>query len=352
MTRKTNSKTSEHTIPTRAFGLMLGMALVALFAAVIFAGGATPNSASAAGNVVDGRVLPGEYLSTTAWTAPGGCTDADPCGWVHSLLTPTHLYAAFEYRANDVGPDGIVGGGDDPVVNENVFGARAYHQSNNTGWNNHNFKHLANSDHLRTNLFCTADFNAPTFDWSQDYLVAGGVGGWESPSGVNLEGSGAPGPVPAGIVSSSSLEWNIENSTFDVEGTGAISDDWRSPNFDPSYPSPSAEAGDFVFEMIYEFSIPVSSLPAGCNPTFGYPSGHNSPPKGTYPPSVVVPPLEPGTPTPTPSPTPSPRPRRRRRRAPEPTPEPTPSPSPEPTPSPTPEPTPDADARADAYAEP
>ncbi|MFQ5473069.1 MAG: hypothetical protein ACE5FA_09320, partial [Dehalococcoidia bacterium] len=175
---------------------------------------------SLSSNVVDGKVSTGEYAGSFEITSPPPCTASSPCGTVHFTIDTSTVYAAFEYNANDVGLDGVVGGGDDPVINENVFGPKkdfgcpgdategSYHGCYNTGWGNHGFDKLLKSDALRMQLFCTTtsdfDFGSPDFDWAQDYLEEGGPGGWNSPSGLapgDAKDPAAPaaGPVPSGL---------------------------------------------------------------------------------------------------------------------------------------------------------
>lgn len=150
------------------------------------------------------------------------------------------------------------------VSNENVFGPKVkkkdppgYHEVFQTGWEKHDFKALKNSDRARFLIVCDG---TPVHDFVQDYLYPGGPGGWSSgPSGDGEVIVAGPDQ------SASSLEWNLENSTFDGGWNSGLSDkQWKSPDFDPLYPDPAPEAGDWVWEMIYEFRLP-RSMYAGCS---------------------------------------------------------------------------------------
>ena len=117
---------------------------------------------------------------------------------------------------------------------------------------------------------------------------------WESPSSTDSvlnpgdTDLGVPGPVPSDLVSASSLEWNLENNLTMLLQSDAAQDTWRSPSFDPTYPDSHTEAGDFIWEMVYEFSF---DRPEGCDfIAMGFPAAHNSPSKGAFPSVVVIPP--------------------------------------------------------------
>ena len=161
-----------------AASLMRWSAACLLLLAVLFiasGGSSGALTTSAAGNIVDGRIDPAEYSSTQQIVSPGPCTASNPCGTIHFNSTKDTVYVAFEYNANDGGPDGVAGGGDDPVINENVFGPSIdYHDVYQTGWNQHKFTQLLRSDALETTLYCSPtgvfDFDNADFDWAQDYL--------------------------------------------------------------------------------------------------------------------------------------------------------------------------------------
>src|SRR3990172_1200962 len=191
---------------TRA--LTIGAAVIVCAIVVALVVDLASQSSFAAGNTVDGKIDPGEYAEgfrlALFGVDPSGnpvCSASAPCGTIHMEFDGSTVYGAFEYKAISVGPDGIVGTSDDPVINENVFGPQGqkngppgYHDLYQTGWGNRDFGKLLHSDGLRTNLFCSSngqfDFNNPEFDWTQDYLEATGnpSNPWNSPTGY---GSGA-----------------------------------------------------------------------------------------------------------------------------------------------------------------
>ena len=140
---------------------------------------------------------------------------------------------------------------------------QTYHSDFNTGWGNgeHTFQKLMHSDRARFQISCD---DVPVHDFIQDYLRAVG-NEWISDAAGNGEVIVA-GPDQ----SASSLEFNLENP--DITGWGDdpgenIRD--TSPPFNPSYPTYDSEYDGFVWEMIYEFRVPVSDY-IGCDQiTFG-----------------------------------------------------------------------------------
>ncbi|MCH8010190.1 MAG: Tad domain-containing protein [Chloroflexi bacterium] len=138
-----------------------------------------------------------------------------------------------------------------------------YHSTYNTGWGNgaHTFKKLLGSDRARFQISCDG---APVHDFIQDYLRATGDN-WVS------DAAGDGEVIVAGPnQSASSLEFNLENP--DITGWGDDPGEsiiGSSPPFNPSYPTYDSEYDGFVWEMIYEFRVPVSDY-TGCNQiTFG-----------------------------------------------------------------------------------
>ena len=94
-----------------------------------------------------------------------------------------------------------------PEINPN------YHAVYNTGWVKHDFKALRNSDRARFQLACD---DVVQHDFIQDYLREdqAAPGGWAS------DAAGDGEVIVAGPEESrSSLEYNLEDSTFDTEGT-------------------------------------------------------------------------------------------------------------------------------------
>jgi len=181
----------------------------------------------------------------------------------------------------------------DDSVNDNVFGDTGdaddtvYLKS--AGWkgvgNKHQAKHLITSDNTEFKLQC-GDY---TYDWFHDYLYDAdgdedpGEADWLSGPGDGSIGGGTP---PPGLVSASSLQYNMNNSTWDVTlaGSRSGSDKWKSVDGDsdndvtdegwPTYNS----TYDWEWAMVYEMSIDVSVC--GNNAiTVSVPSAHNSPSK-------------------------------------------------------------------------
>jgi len=120
----------------------------------------------------------------------------------------------------------------DNSVNDNVFGKdstdAAYVQS--VGWNKHKFKDLRGSDHIRVAVTC----GNQGWLWDQDYLYDADDDkdphehDWLSDPNGN-DGGGSP---PPGIVSGSSLQWNMNNTSWDITlgGTRSGEKDYKSPD--------------------------------------------------------------------------------------------------------------------------
>ena len=138
-----------------------------------------------------------------------------------------------------------------------------YHSDFTTGWGNgqHTSGKLLGSDRARFQISCDG---APVHDFIQDYLRAVG-NDWVS------DAAGDGEVIVAGPnQSASSLEFNLENT--DITGWGDDPGEnvlEHSPPFNPSYPTYDSEYDGFVWEMIYEFRVPVSDY-IGCDQiTFG-----------------------------------------------------------------------------------
>ncbi|MCH7699186.1 MAG: hypothetical protein IH865_09655 [Chloroflexi bacterium] len=138
-----------------------------------------------------------------------------------------------------------------------------YHSTYNTGWadNAHTFGKLLGSDRARFQISCDG---AATHDFIQDYLRQVGAD-WVSDAAGDGEVFVA-GPDQ----SASSLEFNLENPAItgwgDDPGENPLE---QSPPFNPQYPAYDSEYDGFVWEMLYEFRVPVSAY-SGCNQvTFG-----------------------------------------------------------------------------------
>jgi len=231
-------------------------------------------TASAGTPTVDGRPDTGNY--TVYGASPAGR------GTLYYHLEGTTLYILM-----------VV----DPKVNDNVFGSTsddvAYLQS--AGWkgvgSQHTFGALLNSDNINLTLTCGTD----SWTWQQDYLYdSGGV--WKSDY-LGNDGAGTP---PPGIVSSSSLVWNMTHTSWDITLDGNRTDDktYKSPddvewppsdndvtnNSWPGYDSAHA----WEWQMAYEMSMNVPSCAS--NPiVITVNSAHNSPPKDGDPDVPVYP---------------------------------------------------------------
>ncbi|NOX62558.1 MAG: hypothetical protein GXP42_11540, partial [Chloroflexi bacterium] len=205
----------------------------------------------------------------------------------------------------------------DPSVNDNVFGEKgvddAYVQS--VGWAaRHTFKDLWKSDHIALSAQC----GSQTWTWAQDYLYDADNDGdpleadWLSDPYGN---DGDATSVPPGLTAASSLmwnlNWNIQNSGWDITLGGARGSgnkpeqEYKSPYVNnggsetaPAY-SGFLDDGTSKWEwaMVYEMSFDVSAC--GNNDIIvGVTSAHNSPSKDGDE-DVPV------TPTPVPSPPPA-----------------------------------------------
>ncbi len=174
----------------------------------------------------------------------------------------------------------------DPSVNDNVFGDsqtphdpdRAYVQS--AGWTHHKFDDLLQSDHVQIQLQCGLN----SWTWQQGYLYKDGDE-WKSDH-LDPSGGSGLGTSPPGYVSHSSLEWNLENTNWDVTlGSTRSQSNWISPGEPVGAPTtvPASYSGfdstyDWEWAMVYEMSIDVSAC--GSNAiTVKVPSAHNSPSK-------------------------------------------------------------------------
>ena len=215
-----------------------------------------PESVECGTPTVDGRVT-----DSDGYTQIGNLVgDSIDFGDAFFACDGTFFY--FALRLN--GPS--AGGA---VANENMYGPRAkkngppgYHEVYQTGWKKHDFKALLSSDRARFQTACfdgVEDDFVVVHDFIQDYLREDGAG-WASDTAGNGEVLVA-GPA----MSASSLEWNLEHPV----GTGWGDDPGeepfvpgddkagQSPPFDPQYPTYDSEYDGWVWEMIYEFNLPM-----------------------------------------------------------------------------------------------
>ena len=223
------------------------------------------------GPVVDGRITSAEgYRKIGEIKA----SDVD-FGDVFAGCDGTHYF--FAMRLN--GP--TTGG---TVANENVYGEGSYHEQYTTGWEKHDFGALRGSDRARFQVSCATN---PVHDFVQDYLREKD-GSWLS----DANGDGKLiklGPAS----SSSSMVYNLTHPVDTRWGDGSGENPQsQSPPLSGKYPNFATQYNGWVWEMLYEFSVPKSSF-QGCfdirfalapfeskGSTVGNIGGiHNSPPK-------------------------------------------------------------------------
>ena len=149
---------------------------------------------------------------------------------------------------------------------------------------NHRLSELHGSDKTVWSVSCGASFT-----WTQDYLddTDGDETYWSLPGGeadffsshLGDDGAGTP---PAGIVSSSSMAYNMNQSTWDVSFGGVF--DVSDPNnyispvgaLDNGY-STCATTYNWEWRIVYEISFPLSSC--GAPISLWVSDAHNSPVK-------------------------------------------------------------------------
>ena len=173
------------------------------------------------------------------------------------------------------------------TVNDNVFGdqqADATYLAN-AGWTGpyHKARDLVQSDHVEILLSCGNN----SWTWKQDLLYDAdsdddpAESDWLSDA-LGPDGDGTP---PPGLVTASSMQWNMNNTTWDVtlNGTRNTLNDWKSPDDgsnDPAslgYPTFDA-ANQWEWPVVYEMAVEVE----GCSENGFFVeivSAHNSPSK-------------------------------------------------------------------------
>lgn len=167
----------------------------------------------------------------------------------------------------------------DNGVNDNVFGRKKSGAADDlidAGWTTgsggakeHRFDQLETSDNLELTLSCGDNL----WTWNQGYLYQDGDG-WGSGHLDNSIGGGAPPPT---ITSHSSLEWNLENTTWDVVGDDTDRKNWRSPVGNPGRPTWDS-VHEWEWALVYEMSIDIAICGSDII-TVSVPSAHNSPSK-------------------------------------------------------------------------
>ncbi|UCE17956.1 MAG: hypothetical protein JSV84_13975, partial [Gemmatimonadota bacterium] len=192
-----------------------------------------------------------------------------------------------------------------PSVNDNVFGIKkndvddTYLES--ACWNaecwlpgpGHNANDLIASDHLGITLTC----GDSSWTWSQDYIydpnknLDPAEADWVSDPYCSGPGCDAAGTPPGGLISSaSSIQWNMNNTLWDVTGGGIRPyAEWKSPDSTYGKPGTNEDVHDnnypyfdstwrWEWSIVYEMSIDVSGC--GGNSILVWPyTAHNSPSK-------------------------------------------------------------------------
>ena len=132
-----------------------------------------------------------------------------------------------------------------------------YHETYNTGWDvTHTYQKLEHSDRARFQIACDGTVR---HDFIQDYLIEVG-NHWKSDTSDSGEVITA-----APTASASSLEWNLEHP----EETGWELGLLQSPPFNPAYPSYDSAYDGWIWEMIYEFKVPLGAYSSCDVVTFG-----------------------------------------------------------------------------------
>ena len=244
------------------YGIILSILIFITLTTPIFATAPTVNG-QFYGDGDDGR-----YNEISA--APNGR------GTLYQYLDGTTLYVAVVVDAS---------------VNDNVFGDKSIADDQSyvgsVNWNHHSSKDLINSDKMQFKLTCGSSI----WEWAQDYVYDSD--GDSDPaeadwlSGIDgKDGSIISGGTPPIIASASSMQWNMNNTTWDVTlgGTRTANDLWKSPYTDPAslaapnnlgYPDWDG-SNNWEWAMVYEMSIDLSSW-LGQSVTIEVVTAHNSP---------------------------------------------------------------------------
>ncbi len=133
-----------------------------------------------------------------------------------------------------------------------------YHEAYNTGWEKvHTYRKLEHSDRARFQVSCDG---TPRHDFIQDYLVELGNNNWKSDASDNGEVIHA-----APTASASSLEWNLKHPQETGWALGLL----QSPPFNPQYPFYDSAYDGWIWEMLYEFKVPLGAYSSCSQVTFG-----------------------------------------------------------------------------------
>ena len=187
---------------------------------------------------VDGRIMPEEGYTRIGWLAFEGTIYGD------ILFTCTADEFMFTMRQNGATKTAN-------VANENVYGDKDYHETYDTGWGDHSFGSLRGSDRARFRVSCGS---TAVHDFVQDYMREVDDGIWVS----DTEGDGdveVLGPAR----SASSMVYNLMHPVETGWGDSLDEDPLeQSPPFSGTYPNLDARYAGWVWQAIYEFSVPRS----------------------------------------------------------------------------------------------
>ena len=180
----------------------------------------------------------------------------------------------------------------DPSVNDNVFDKfKVTDYISSAGWNRGAGRtgyELVGSDHLEFSFTRTKDRVTETLTWHQDYVYdADGDGDpMEADWLSDADGDDGSGTPPAGLVSRSSLQWNMNNSPWVSDhpeyfnGSGRQAP-WKSPHDDENSVTDGYPQWDSVnqweWALVYEMKIPLDRVTGTME--FRVNSAHNSPSK-------------------------------------------------------------------------
>lgn len=161
-------------------------------------------------------------------------------------------------------------------INDNIFGDKSLDRIylDNAEWDNHNAKHLIQSDNIELEL--KTDCN-DEYSWFHDYAYLDN--GTYKSDHLGPDGSNTP---PPDYVGSSSFVWNMESSKWDYTLGGDRTDnkEWKSPDngsnnvFTMGYLDGWYNVYNWEWAMVYEMSF---TIPIECDFTLNINDMHNSP---------------------------------------------------------------------------
>jgi hypothetical protein len=233
---------------------------------------------------------------------PPYCAAGDPVVTLYGKVggeTGTTLYVAVvESRCIN---DNVIGQ-NLPVSDQDYLESASWIKENGTK-QNHTLFDLYDSDMLEFQLQCAGD-ESGGFIWQQGYLYDADEdwdpreADWRSDNGDTLD---EPGTPPPGIVSSSSMAWNMNNKLWDVTLLdartcsalgGSANCTWKSPDTgiigdvtdEAGYP----DAGPITYDstnswewpIVYEWRVDLADYCPNMQFETFIISSHNSPTKG------------------------------------------------------------------------